>query len=240
MTETTPRQRARLETEAQITQIGNRMIDEEGVVGLSLRAIARELGVVSSAVYRYVKSRDELLTILIRDAFTQIADEVDAALDEEKSVQALALSMLDWSRRFPNRWALIYGTPVPDYEAPRQETVVPGTRVMVALTELIAASAEAVGGGDPRSAGSPSASSSAAKAETGPAQTKSTARALDPLRDGLNELGIECDDTVILRTLSIWVAIIGTINGLRFGQFGPGFDDHEGDLMRALIADLGL
>ncbi|WP_166972580.1 TetR/AcrR family transcriptional regulator [Brevibacterium atlanticum] len=239
MTETTPRQRARLETETQITQIGNRMIDEDGVAGLSLRAIARELGVVSSAVYRYVKSRDELLTVLIRDAFTQIADEVDAALEEERSVQALALSMLDWSRRFPNRWALIYGTPVPDYEAPRHETVVPGTRVMVALTQLIALSAETAGGGDPRSANSPSTSSSTVRAGTGSADTTTTARALGPLRGGLKELGIECDDAVILRTLSVWVAIIGAINGLRFGQFGPGFDDNEDDLMRALIADLG-
>jgi AcrR family transcriptional regulator len=99
MTETTPRQRARIETEAQITAIGNRMIDDEGVDGLSLRAIARELGVVSSAVYRYVKSRDELLTILIRDAFTQIADTVDGALAGERSVRRLlALTMLDWSR----------------------------------------------------------------------------------------------------------------------------------------------
>ncbi|WP_181275752.1 TetR/AcrR family transcriptional regulator [Brevibacterium oceani] len=238
MTETTPRQRARLETEAQITQIGNRMIDEGGVAGLSLRAIARELGVVSSAVYRYVKSRDELLTILIRDAFTQIADEVDAALEDERSVQALALSMLDWSRRFPSRWALIYGTPVPDYEAPRQETVVPGTRVMVALTQLIATAAETVGGGDPRNAGSHSASRPGAKAGSGSTDT-TTVSALGPLRDGLKELGIDCDDAVILRTLSVWVAIIGAINGLRFGQFGPGFDDYEDDLVRALIADLG-
>ena len=111
MTET-PRQRARIETEAQITAIGNRMIDDDGVDGLSLRAIARELGVVSSAVYRYVKSRDELLTILIRDAFTQIADAVDEALEGERSVKTLALRMLEWSRAYPNRWALIYGTPI--------------------------------------------------------------------------------------------------------------------------------
>ena len=223
MENTTPRQRARLETEAQITRIGNRMVDEDGVDGLSLRAIARELGVVSSAVYRYVKSRDELLTILIRDAFTQIADEVDAALAEDRSVPSLALSMLDWSRRFPSRWALIYGTPVPDYEAPRQETVVPGTRVMVALTQLIAEAPKP-----------PTAAPAARSVE--PSQT---AQALGPLREGLEDLGIDADDAVIMRTLTVWVAIIGTINGLRFGQFGPGFDDVEDDLMRALIADLG-
>ena len=156
MTET-PRQRARIETEAQITAIGNRMIDDDGVDGLSLRAIARELGVVSSAVYRYVKSRDELLTILIRDAYTQIADAVDEAMEGERSVEVLAVRMLEWSRAYPNRWALIYGTPIADYEAPREQTVVPGTRIMVTLAELVAEirdDAEAATEGDAKPRGS--------------------------------------------------------------------------------------
>src|SRR5699024_6938962 len=72
------------------------------------------------------------------DAFNRVADDVDAALAKERSVVSLALAMLDWSRRFSNRWTLIYGTPVADYEAPREETVVPGTRVMVALAQLVA------------------------------------------------------------------------------------------------------
>ncbi|UVI34789.1 TetR/AcrR family transcriptional regulator [Brevibacterium spongiae] len=220
MTET-PRQRARIETEAQITAIGNRMIDESGVDGLSLRAIARELGVVSSAVYRYVKSRDELLTILIRDAFTQIADAVDGALADRRSVETLALTMLAWSRGHPNRWALIYGTPIADYEAPRAETVVPGTRIMVTLADLVA--------------------ESQAGAEVAGRTDVSTvhAAALQPLRDGLDELGLDYGDGVIIETITIWVAVIGLINGLRFGQFGPGFDDVEDDLMSGVIGRLG-
>ena len=235
MTETTPRQRARIETEAQIAAIGNRMIDDDGVDGLSLRAIARELGVVSSAVYRYVKSRDELLTILIRDAFTQIADAVDEALEGERSVKTLALRMLEWSRAYPNRWALIYGTPIADYEAPRERTVVPGTRIMVALAELVATGQN----------GAEAALESRAESKESAATSKSSSRrrnteaALQPLREGLVELGLEFDDHVILETVTIWVAIIGLINGLRFGQFGPGFDGVEGDLMSGVVARLG-
>ncbi|WP_432789034.1 TetR/AcrR family transcriptional regulator [Brevibacterium sp. K11IcPPYGO002] len=226
MTETTPRQRARIETEAQITAIGNRMVDDDGVDGLSLRAIARELGVVSSAVYRYVKSRDELLTILIRDAFTQIADAVDEALAGRRSVETLALTMLDWSRNHPNRWALIYGTPIADYKAPREETVVPGTRIMVALAQLVAETGCAASASDPaqRRRGGPSGSNP---------------DMLKPLRDGLEELGLDHSDGTILRTVTIWVAVIGLINGLRFGQFGPGFDEIEGELMRGVIGSLG-
>ena len=228
MTET-PRQRARIETEAQITAIGNRMIDDEGVDGLSLRAIARELGVVSSAVYRYVKSRDELLTILIRDAFTQIADAVDEALAGERSVQVLALAMLDWSRTYPNRWALIYGTPIDGYEAPREETVVPGTRIMVALASLVAESAT----------GTEAANGAGAARGAQSAEAQELSATLEPLRQGLDELGLDYEDSVILETITIWVAVIGLINGLRFGQFGPGFERLEDDLMSGVVSRLG-
>lgn len=237
MAEQTPRQRARIETEAQITAIGNRMIDDAGVDGLSLRAIARELGVVSSAVYRYVKSRDELLTILIRDAFTQVADTVDAALANEHSVEALALAMLAWSREHPRRWALIYGTPVADYEAPREETVVPGTRIMVRLAALV----------DESRTGTEAAAQTAGARSEGVAgargmrekSMKDASAALEPLRDGLEELGLDYGDDVIMDTIAIWVAVIGVINGLRFGQFGPGFDDVEDELMSGVIGRLG-
>ncbi|MGC3020063.1 MULTISPECIES: TetR/AcrR family transcriptional regulator [unclassified Brevibacterium] len=229
MTETTPRQRARVETEAQITRIGNRMIDEDGVDGLSLRAIARELGVVSSAVYRYVKSRDELLTILIRDAFTQIADTVDEALAEQRNVETLALSMLAWARRYPNRWALIYGTPIADYEAPREETVVPGTRIMVALASLVAESRNDF-----------EVASRAGQVQgTSGVEVRKPSATLKPLRQGFEELGLGYDDSVILETVTIWVGIVGLINALRFGQFGPGFDDVEDNLMSAVVGRLG-
>lgn len=216
MTNSTPRQRARLETEAQITRIGNRMLDDDGLEGVSLRAIARELGIVSSAIYRYVKNRDELLTILIRDAFTAIADEVDEALTRDESVLTVGVTMLAWSRRHPNRWALIYGTPIPDYQAPWDETVVPGTRIMVTLTNLLEKS----------SAGQISS-------ELPPSH------ALDPLREGLRELGLEPDDQVIVRSVTVWAALIGLINALRFGQFGPGVELVEDELMRGVVSSLG-
>lgn len=235
MTET-PRQRARIETEAQITAIGNRMIDESGVDGLSLRAIARELGVVSSAVYRYVKSRDELLTILIRDAFTQIADAVDDALAGERSVDVLALAMLEWSRAHPNRWALIYGTPIAGYEAPREKTVVPGTRIMVTLAALVA---ESTTGAEAAARNSATSGGPEAQRRPGDGEQRVQEAALQPLREGLEELGIDYDDNIIMETITIWVAVIGLISGLRFGQFGPGFDHVEDELMSGVVGRLG-
>jgi len=73
------RQETREKIEAQIIELGRRHLVTEGAAGLSLRAIARDLGMVSSAVYRYVASRDELLTLLLVDAYSELADAVDEA-----------------------------------------------------------------------------------------------------------------------------------------------------------------
>ena len=73
------RQESREQIEARIIELGHRQLSERGAAGLSVRAIARDLGMVSSAVYRYVSSRDELLTLLLVDAYSDLADAVDRA-----------------------------------------------------------------------------------------------------------------------------------------------------------------
>lgn len=248
----TPRQRAREETEARIVEIGNRMLDEDGVDSLSLRAIARELGIVSSAVYRYVKTRDELLTILIADAFTSLADTVDAALGQERSVEALGLAMLAWSRRYPQRWALIYGTPIAAYQAPREVTVEPGTRVMATLVQLVAAaeSGDRAGSGSRDPAGSDSGDQAEADDDTVPGEDAGSRRPcattspeLSPgiarLAAELETLGLDVGPEETIAAITAWVSIIGLISSLRFGQFGPGFDDVEDDLMTSVVRQLG-
>lgn len=76
------RRDAREQIEAKIVELGRRQLLDHGAAGLSLRAIARNLGMVSSAVYRYVSSRDELLTLLLVDAYSDLADTVDRARDD--------------------------------------------------------------------------------------------------------------------------------------------------------------
>ncbi|WP_344258326.1 TetR/AcrR family transcriptional regulator [Brevibacterium celere] len=247
----TPRQRAREETEARIVEIGNRMLDEDGVDSLSLRAIARELGIVSSAVYRYVRTRDELLTILIADAFTSLADAVDKALEQEMSIEALGLAMLAWSRRYPQRWALIYGTPIASYQAPREVTVEPGTRVMATLVELVAAagSGNQAGPDSGDQAGPDSGDQVETDDGTVPddAGTRQPAAAASPelspgiarLAAELETLGLDVGPEETIAAITAWVSIVGLISSLRFGQFGPGFDDVEDDLMTSVVRQLG-
>ena len=73
---TTDRARRREDVTARVLDIGRQHLAEHGAAGLSLRAVTRDLGMVSSAVYRYVANRDELLTLLLVDAYGAQADAV--------------------------------------------------------------------------------------------------------------------------------------------------------------------
>ena len=107
-----------------------------------MRAVARDLGVVSSAVYRYVASRDELLTLLVVDGYDELGDAVDAAVarvsraDHAGRLSAIGRSVRVWALAEPATYALLFGSPVPGYEAPAEQTNRPGTRVIDRLVEV--------------------------------------------------------------------------------------------------------
>ncbi len=201
----TPRDRARLHTMAEITRIGRAHLAEHGAAGLSLRAVARELGVVSSAVYRYVRSRDELLTLLIVDAYTELGDAVDAAVagaaGPREQFRALANAVRDWATREPARYALLYGSPVPGYAAPPEQTIQPGTRV---IRSLIGIYERAHRHGDLR----PGAT---------PAIPESLRADFESVRA---EFRVDIPDALIARGVLVWAALFGVVGFEVFGQYG--------------------
>ncbi|MTD58731.1 TetR/AcrR family transcriptional regulator [Amycolatopsis pithecellobii] len=138
----TARDRARAELTQEIKKAARRQLAEVGAQGLSLRAVARELGMVSSALYRYFPSRDHLLTALIIDAYNAIGEAVEKA-DKPAENPRLRWHICwaaarAWARKHPHEYALIYGSPIPGYQAP-QETVGPAARVALALIAIASA-----------------------------------------------------------------------------------------------------
>ena len=127
----TARQRARAELTREIKEAARRQLAETGAPQLSLRAVARELGLVSSALYRYFPSRDDLLTALIIDAYDSLGEAAEAAAAANGTAgprggwRAVCHAVRDWARANPHEYTLIYGSPVPGYQAPR-DTVGPG------------------------------------------------------------------------------------------------------------------
>ncbi|APX31428.1 TetR family transcriptional regulator [Brachybacterium sp. P6-10-X1] len=209
----TPRAVARERTLGRIVELGNEQLAECGAAGLSVREIARGLGMVSSAIYRYVSCREELLTLLIVDAYGDLADTVDAALDEvgrdpRTRFLALARAMARWAIAHPERWTLLYGTPVPDYDAPAESTNFDGTRVMAAVLAIAAdaAGAEGPGGAVDSGAGRPAV------------PVTPEVRAL--LEKHLAEFAVEAGPVVALRAVTAWSSLVGVISAHVFGQLG--------------------
>lgn len=138
----TPRQLAREQTERELLDIARRHLREVGAAGLSLRAIARECGLVSSAVYRYFENRDALLTVLILEAYDALGESVEqseSVLDRSDlrgRFAEAARAIRSWALEHPHQYALIYGSPVPGYAAP-QLTVASAARVGIVLLAIL-------------------------------------------------------------------------------------------------------
>lgn len=199
---TTARARARAELVGEIKAAGRHQLAEVGASELSLRAVARELGMVSSAVYRYFASRDELLTALLVDAYDALGAEVEAAAAERRGGFAarwvrVASATRAWAVAHPHEYALLYGSPVPGYRAPT-DTVAAAARPPVAAIGVVA---------DALAAG-----------EIDPTRTAPISR---PLRADLARLradsGHDLPDEVLVRTLYAWTQVFG---GISFELFG--------------------
>ncbi|MGW2642705.1 TetR/AcrR family transcriptional regulator [Streptomyces sp. NPDC001348] len=136
------RARARIEVTAAIKEEARGQLAAEGAAKLSLRAVARELGMVSSAVYRYFPSRDDLLTALIIDAYDSLgeaAEQADGTASDAAPVArwtAVCEAVRRWALAHPHEYALIYGSPVPGYSAP-QTTVRAAARVGLVLIGIV-------------------------------------------------------------------------------------------------------
>ncbi|MEU5751241.1 TetR/AcrR family transcriptional regulator [Streptomyces sp. NPDC047829] len=136
------RARARIEVTAAIKDAARAQLAAEGAAKLSLRAVARELGMASSALYRYFPSRDDLLTALIIDAYNSLGEAAEAAHDavadagHTRRWTAVCEAVRTWALAHPHEYALIYGSPVPGYSAPT-DTVPAASRVAYVFMGIV-------------------------------------------------------------------------------------------------------
>src|SRR3954465_5488251 len=114
-----PRERYREQVRDEVKQHAWEQIATAGVAALSLNAIAKLMGMSGPALYRYFANRDELITELIRDAYQSLAETMRTtaagAPDGTPDLPALAASLRTWALTDPQRYLLIYGTPIPGY-----------------------------------------------------------------------------------------------------------------------------
>ena len=203
------RARARAELLADVSRIARSHLAASGAAELSVRAVARELGVASSALYRYYPSRDALLTRLIIDAYDELGTAVesaDAAVARHELAdrfRAICNAVRDWASANPHEYALIYGTPLVGYSAP-PDTIDPALRVARVLI-VLAADIE---------------------------PTDRLLRSSAPLEATLvgqlaraNELaGVDADLDVLALGVELWAQLFGFVSFELFGTFQNSFD----------------
>jgi len=188
----------------EIKAVARQHLAAEGA-NLSLRAVARDMGMVSSALYRYFASRDDLLTALIMDAYNALGAAVEAAdgaigdrAELRRRWLAATTAVRDWALANPAEYALIYGSPVPGYAAP-QDTIPAAARSYAVLGHILA-DAFASGALPPEGAAVPEA----IRADL--------ARAKEGIAAGV-------PDEVMLAGITAWIQLFGVVSFELFGQF---------------------
>ncbi|AXG79686.1 TetR/AcrR family transcriptional regulator [Streptomyces paludis] len=149
------RQRRRAVAVQEIVDAAERHLAEHGPAALSLRAVARDLGMTVQALYHYFPSRNALVTVLITKGYDDLTEAVRAAVDAVAGDTApgdsvavvtatgdtavlprfvvAALGYRQWAVDHPERFQLLYGTPLRSYEAPAEGPTTQATRRMGAL-----------------------------------------------------------------------------------------------------------
>jgi AcrR family transcriptional regulator len=230
----TARERAREELTREIKEEARRQLGSAGADGLSLRAVARELGMVSSALYRYFPSRDDLLTALIIDAYDAVGAAAEEAAartpddDYRRRWAGACHAVREWALARPYEYALIYGSPVPGYRAP-DATIGPASRVPLLLVGIVR---EAwLAGSVPEN--------------QAPAREAPARRALgreapggDVLAEQLNSLAAAIapglPPAVLQRTAVAWTQLFGMISFELFGQFARTIEPADEFFARAV------
>jgi AcrR family transcriptional regulator len=231
----TPSLRARVRREM-IDEIKNAARRRLAIDGpdLALRAVARDLGIVPSALYRYFGSRDALLTALITDAYDELGAAAEAAeaavepADFRGRWMALCRAVRVWALANPSEYTLLYGSPVPGYRAPA-DTTPPASRVVVALIGVLndAAAAGALAATPERPPPPGLRADLAQLVEQAPGEP------VDPRRS----------DRVVLAGLAAWTQLFGLVGFEVFGRLDQMFvhpAEHFDHQMHAMADAVGV
>jgi AcrR family transcriptional regulator len=139
------RARRRAWTREEIKASALRQLAEHGVEGLSLNAIAKELGMTGPALYRYVTSRDELVADLVVDAWEELADALEHAAEESADVSAaerlgaIGLAYRAWATAEPHRYRLAIQTRLGSGELAPDRVIPAAQRAMTVILDAVEA-----------------------------------------------------------------------------------------------------
>jgi AcrR family transcriptional regulator len=192
-------------------------ISESGAPALSLRSIARSMGLTTPALYRYFASRDDLVNALISDAYASFASALEAARDgcpsedHRARLCALCYAYHSWALEYPQRYILIFATPVPGYKLAGEAGLAADHSFRI-LLEVIQDAARA-----------------------GKIRPMPGTPALLEQFDTLRKRGEPYTPQVIHTGLRAWSMLHGLVSLELYGQFTPMLGKHVEDLISAEV-----
>lgn len=235
----TARALARQHLTAQITATARRHLARVGPAELSLRAVARDLGMASSAVYRYVESRDQLLTLLLIESYDELgaqAEQAEASVAPADIVgrwMATCRAVRRWALNHPHDYALLYGSPVPGYVAPA-DTVPPASRVTGVFLRILADLANSATTGT--TATHPAGRRTDASTR---GQQDQEDQLWSPMADLRPHLPAGMPARLALQGMTAWCTVFGTVSFELFGHLVGSVTDGDAyaDAVFAVLAE---
>lgn len=199
-------------------------IAREGAAALSLRAIARDLKITAPAIYNYFPSRDDLVTALIVDAFTSLGDSQKDSIKASSTnrlqarLSTLGLAYRAWALTYPQRYQLIFGTPIPGYEAPADITLPAAAWALIPLIETLQELYQA----------------DKLRVENLAKLTPALKSMLAAWQEFVKESGMEVHIEVLYLAFVIWSRVHGLVT-LELGHQAPSFITDPGEIFRREI-----
>jgi AcrR family transcriptional regulator len=224
------RDRVRAATTEEIKQTARQLLVEQGPEAVSLRAIARQMGMTAPALYRYFDSHEKLIKHVIADIFTELTEDLHAAIesagagsngDLTAKVMAACWEFRRWSLDHKREFGMLFGTPIPGVDVEKDEITAEcgsqfGATFLVLILELWRKSPFPVPPDD--------------AIDTGLRDQ------LVRYRDGLGSLGTGLPLGLLLIFLRCWTRLYGTLSLEVFGHLGFALDDAE-PMFEIMLAD---
>ncbi len=206
-----------------------RQIERQGAAAVSLRGIAREIGIAAPSIYNYYPTRDDLVTALAVDAFKSLADHQRcsiaeiAALDAKERLVRLAVSYHDWAVHHPQRYQLIFGTPIPDYVRPPETTMPPAAWALMPLMETLQSLS----------------SEGRLRSERLPRRPQMLKSMLKAWNSSVRSAGASFEAEVLYLAYVIWTRVHGLVS-LELGRQFPAFVTDPSEIYRREIDSISL
>ena len=206
-----------------------RQIERQGTGAVSLRGIARAIGIAAPSIYNYYPTRDDLVTALAVDAFRSLADHQRRSIAEIPAVDAkerlaqLGLSYRDWAVHHPQRYQLIFGTPISDYIMPPETTMPPAAWALLPLMETLQSLSN----------------ERRLRSERLPRRPDILKRLLTAWNSSMRSTGTSFDAEVLYLAYVIWTRVHGLVS-LELGQQFPAFITQPSEIYRREIDSISI